>query len=60
MPALKSRAKCTELGFLLAAAFVASVPLGVGIGWGVRNTRLRWTPLTRIPEQSPTDRFVEG
>lgn len=39
MPALKSRAKRTELG-LLAAAFVASVLLGVGIGWGVYgNTR---------------------
>ncbi|OSC40301.1 DUF1707 SHOCT-like domain-containing protein [Mycobacterium decipiens] len=34
MPALRSRAKHNRLG-ILAAAFVVSVLLGVGIGWGL-------------------------
>ena len=52
VPALKSRAKRNGLG-LLAAAFVVSVLLGVGIGWGLYGNTSSPMDFTTDPGAKP-------
>jgi hypothetical protein len=52
VPALKSRAKLNGLG-ILAAAFVVSVLLGVGIGWGIYGNTSSSLDFTTDPGAKP-------
>ncbi len=54
LPAVKSPLKFAPWG-LLAAAYVASVLLGVGIGWACTATPAHHWTSPRIPEPNPTE-----